>query len=260
MSIFVRPLADRVLRHATLQWVANWAESAGRTLHLYGRGWEEHPRLGRYARGVAEHGEHLAEICRQAAINLHIGVNTALHQRVLEILSAGGFVMARFHPFDFFEPAYNSLNRYIDEKGIDRPRTVPLSELPGEYAEALRRRRALIGLGTPDRIEITEDMLLDKELSAVEDERYQYANKAFSGFDRVTFADASSFAERAEHFLNNPDERSKLVEGMRPAVHELFTYDALAGRIRQFLTDRLVSRASESQPNTSEVPSVARSI
>lgn len=243
MTLYVRPLADRMLRHTTLEWVANWAESTGRAFHIYGRGWEEHPRLGRYARGIAEHGEHLAEICRQAAINLHTGVNTALHQRVLEILSAGGFVMARFHPFDFFEPAHNGLNRYIEENGIDRPTTVSLAELPADYVEARRRRRALIGEETPDHIEITEELLLENELGALEDERYQYANMAFAGFDRVTFDDAASFAERAEHFLNHPDERAELAEGMRTAVHELFTYDALSARIRHFLTERLTAMA-----------------
>jgi hypothetical protein len=53
----------------------------------------------------------MARIARNAAINLHAGSSLALHQRVLETLAAGGFVMVRFHPLDFLPAGHESLRR-----------------------------------------------------------------------------------------------------------------------------------------------------
>jgi hypothetical protein len=116
-------------------------------------------------------------------------------------------------------------------------------DLPDEYVDFRRQRCALIGEELPEMLEITEGILLDKSLRDLEDERYNYANMAFPGFERITFDSAASFADRAECFLNRPEERKTLVEEIQAAVHELFTYDALVKRIKPFLTKRLNAMA-----------------
>ena len=239
MNVYVRPLADRSLRHTTLKWAADWADGAGRTLHLYGRGWEEHPRFSRYARGPAEHGHHLGEIARQAAINLHTGMNGALHQRVLETACAGGFVMARHHPHDFFEPGHASFEAFLRERGIDRPARIPFEEFPPDYVEMRRRLAGITGREVPTEVEISEEMLLKMRTSTQQTRRYHRANLAFPDLDRLVFDSAESFARRAEWFLEHRDERDAISRRMQEAVNEMFTYDALVPRILGFVAERL---------------------
>jgi hypothetical protein len=84
------PLADRLLRHRALHWAAHLCAQRGWRLALYGKGWQNHPTLARYARGPAQHGEHLRAIYQASAAHLHISVNTLMHQRVLECALSGG--------------------------------------------------------------------------------------------------------------------------------------------------------------------------
>ncbi len=241
MGLFVRPLADRWLRHTALAWVADWADATGRTLHLYGNGWDQHRRFARYARGPAEHGRHLAEITRQAKINLHAGLNTALHQRVLETLCAGGFLMVRYHPHDFFPESNRSLVRYVQERGIDRPMRIPLDQVPPECVETMRERAAVTGREMPGTYDITEEWLLTARARRRHGGRYDFASLAFPDFERIAFDGAESFARRAEHFIENPDERQALAGRMQEAVNELFTYDALVPRVVNFIRQALRS-------------------
>ena len=246
MSRYVRPLADRTIRHATLAWIADWADATGRRLHLYGRGWEQHGRFGKYARGEAGHGEHLARIARNAAINLHTGSSLALHQRVLETLAAGGFVMVRFHPQDFHPPGYESLRRFLVDRDVREPVRIPHDELPAEFVEGRRRRLAQMGRPIPDYLEITPEYLLEQDPRRGDDRRYDFADLAFDGFERITFDGPDSFAQRAEHFLKHPDQRQEIVGQMQASVRELFTYDALVRRIIAFIRGGLEQKRSGS--------------
>lgn len=92
---YALPLADRVLRHQTLGWAAEVCERRGWRFRLYGRGWEEHPELGRYACGELAHGEELRACYQSAAIHLHASVSTLVHQRVMECALSGGLPIAR---------------------------------------------------------------------------------------------------------------------------------------------------------------------
>jgi hypothetical protein len=89
------PLADRALRHQTLEWAAEVCERRGWRLHLYGRGWDLHPRFGPFARGEVEHGEPLRAAYRAAAVHLHASVTTLNHQRVMECALSGGLPICR---------------------------------------------------------------------------------------------------------------------------------------------------------------------
>ncbi len=235
MSVYVRPLADRTLRHATLAWVADWADLTGRVVHLYGRGWENHPRFGRYARGVAEHGHHLGRIARHARINLHMGTSLALHQRVLETVGAGGFMLIRWNPFDFEPPAYESFRRWLVEHEVREPRRISNGELPADFVEGRLRRLEMTGRPTQDFLDVSAEYLLEQNPWDPGDRRFNCAEMAFEDLHRITFDGPASFAERAEHFLSHPDEREAVTARMRAQVRELFTYDALVPRLLAFV-------------------------
>jgi hypothetical protein len=113
---FVRPLADRMLRLEALEWAARWAEETGRRFHLYGKGWERHAKFARYARGYVEHGPELGAAFRSAQVNLHTGANASFHQRVLDCLAAGGFLLIRKHAYD--RSTGRSVPEDIDISGV----------------------------------------------------------------------------------------------------------------------------------------------
>ncbi len=94
-------LFDIGYRHQTLQWAAAWAERRGRRLRIYGRGWEQHPTLARFAAGPLEHGEPLRRAYRCARLVLQTMPSGFQHQRTYEALCCGALVLARYCPRDF---------------------------------------------------------------------------------------------------------------------------------------------------------------
>ena len=95
LRLYCMPLADRIIRHEALAWAAELAESNGWRLHIYGRGWERHERLSRYAKGELAHGETLRASYACAAVHLHMSAHTLVHQRVMECALSGGLPLCR---------------------------------------------------------------------------------------------------------------------------------------------------------------------
>ena len=91
----IQPLADRLLRHESLDWAAKLAAREGLSLRIHGVGWEAHPRLARFAAGPLRHGRHLREAYAGAAITLHASASGAGHQRIAECALSGGLPLAR---------------------------------------------------------------------------------------------------------------------------------------------------------------------
>jgi len=94
---FALPLADRILRHESLAWAADVAQERGLSLHLYGRGWERHPTLQRFAKGPLPHSDELRAAYACAQLNLHVSITTLVHQRISECALSGGLCVARYH-------------------------------------------------------------------------------------------------------------------------------------------------------------------
>ncbi len=60
----------------------------GVDLALYGKGWENHPRLSGHARGIAQNGEHLNLIYNCSSIAYHAIHAKTLHSRVMDAAAA----------------------------------------------------------------------------------------------------------------------------------------------------------------------------
>ncbi len=100
-SHFAYRLFDWGRRQQTLEWAADWALRTGRSFRLYGRGWEDHPRLAKFAAGVLEHGEPLRCAYRAARLAFQLIPEGFRHQRSSEILAAGSLPLARYCEVDF---------------------------------------------------------------------------------------------------------------------------------------------------------------
>ncbi|MEX2212716.1 MAG: hypothetical protein WD768_01225 [Phycisphaeraceae bacterium] len=111
------PLNIALYRQQALRWVADAAEDQGLSLGLYGQGWEKHPRFGKYARGVIQHGEPLARLTHSAKINLNLEPYICFtHHRLLDGLIAGGFFLIRsFDGNTHLQALVNLLEDSFDE-------------------------------------------------------------------------------------------------------------------------------------------------
>ncbi len=96
LNLFYWRLNDTIYRHVVLEWADEYAEAhPGFKIHLYGRGWERHPRFKKYAKGPIEHGAELNRVYQAAKLNLHLNITEGMHQRLWEIAMSGTKAITR---------------------------------------------------------------------------------------------------------------------------------------------------------------------
>ncbi|MFH1538015.1 MAG: glycosyltransferase [bacterium] len=152
-----------------------WIAEAGFDLRLYGNGWDEAPSLAAYARGPVENGPLLCKVFRASAINISTSTVVSLHQRVIECMLAGGFVLVRHMPpekdklsvYDFFE-AGSEFDVFKNKKDLIEKIKYYLEneERRKEIAER-GRRKALEKLTYYRQMEFVLDVVRKKFLSSI---------------------------------------------------------------------------------------------
>lgn len=85
-------LNDVIYRHVVLEWID---EMGDKKLHLYGRGWEDHPRFAKHAKGILNHGEQISKAYNGAGRCLHLNSMEGEHQRIIEIISSNGKLLTK---------------------------------------------------------------------------------------------------------------------------------------------------------------------
>jgi hypothetical protein len=234
---YIHPLAELMFRQSTLEWVADYCQRRGRTLRLYGNGWGSHPRLARWAAGVAPNGCALRAIYQATAINLQINGYSAVHPRLLDGLASGGFFLIRHTPFDTLARPVQRLLSVIQNSAIQPDTDYDPAQVP-EFADALRQVCALRGQRVPAVARIAAaDFDLYNELAA--DAYRRCADAVLPGYDDVRFATSDEFSRLADRYLQNPDDRKPVVKSMSQRVIESFSYDTLVDRLLAFVAAAL---------------------
>jgi hypothetical protein len=235
---YVRPLVDRLLRHQTVAWAAEWAEQTGGTFRLYGRGWDRHPAYRKYAWGFVEHGPEFGAALRGTKINLHAGCNPAKHQRVLDTLSAGGFMLVRRHADDVGPRLYRALHQEVVRRGLKAGDRVRWWErLPAPFDREYLELRAMLGLDPHEEVVLREESIANYRCYA----EGRYPTRAvdiWPEFYDVTFGSAAEFVERVAYYLDNEEQRRATADAMRQRAIELFSYRDLIRRVLPWLRDR----------------------
>lgn len=240
-TAYLYPMSDLIFRQNTLAWIADYCDRTGHALHLYGNGWEKHPRFGRYARGFARNGPELRAIYQASTINLQITSYGAVHQRMLDGLAAGGFFLIRETPGDTMHPLARKLLAAVRRYDA-RPETpYPFGEMP-EVEEAMRELWARYSLRPPQgRYTIPADFL--HKFESLEAGEYdQLAGAVFDQYAKVSFASDGAFETLAEHYLGDTDDRAAVASAMRAVVAKRFTYGGLVDRLLSFLGNDLARR------------------
>ncbi len=113
MQQIAYPLADLYFRQQAAGWAAAACARRGWRLHLYGKGWEDHPELAEHARGELTHGEQLRAAYQLAGVTLHASVRGQNHQRVAEASMSGGLPIVRRTFEDLDRARWYQLNAMV---------------------------------------------------------------------------------------------------------------------------------------------------
>lgn len=253
-------LYDRLLRHETLEWVAEWAEAGGKRFHLYGRGWEEHPKLGRFACGPVEYGRALRAVYQASSINLQVSGYQSLHQRLLDAAVSGGFVLSRYHPKDFAHAPLGVIERTIADRRI-----TSLAELVDaalgepELNDAIRPAEALGCLFlrpmTDPQRRVQARLMgteFDDQMLASDEALFENLRRGglrahrgaggIDGFGEAVFGSRDELHRQLDRFATDRCHRRAVARRMRENILRHDTYDRLLDRLLGVLTGELAAR------------------
>jgi hypothetical protein len=226
-----------MFRQTALEWVADYCAAHGRTLRLFGRGWERHPRFAPYAAGSVANGRPLRAAYQATTINLQINGYGAVHPRLLDGLAAGGFFLIRQAPFDLLAEPVRRLLQAVERHSICPDREYPEHEVP-DFASAIHAVEQICGQRPAATPRIAADDL-DHYFELAADNFRRTAAAAFTRYAEVSFGSKDSFFGRAQYFLERSRERSEIALEMRDQVVRTFSYDALVERVLRFIPSRL---------------------
>jgi len=218
-------IADRMFRHQTLAWVADFAESSGRSFKLYGAGWEHHPILSRFAAGGAAPGDEIQAITLASRINLQIIGTGVLHARLLDGLAGGGFFMFRRTENDHADATHldnlDIVSRYVFENDIDSFAALDAVSVP-------EIRRAWEALAPAYRLQATRVALSEKVILRGLSTAHAlgHALRLLPQLSEVGFDTRGEFAQKAKLFLDDDARRRSIAEALRRQVLDHFSYDA----------------------------------
>jgi hypothetical protein len=249
----IERLYDRVIRHQTLQWVARWADECGKRFRIFGRGWEQHPTLSRFACGEIDNGPGLRRVHQAPTASLHVTAYTALHQRLLDGVACGALVLTRFNPFDFRSRPHRIIRQFIERHGIDSiSALLAVASRERALSEALRESDVLgysriADDDDPKRqremamwramYDVSEDATSAKALlEELRTMQYvpQRAACDLDGFDETVFKDEAGFRRLMDRFARDPEARREVVHRLRGCVLAHDTHDVLVERVLNF--------------------------
>lgn len=236
-------LGDRVFRHTALQWIADWADQTGRTLALWGNGWDKHPRFARYARGPSRNGEELRRIYQASTINLQLMQMGFFHQRALDGLMAGGFFLGRRSDADETGPMLRRLVHLLESHSI-----ASFADVAAIKDVSVRQQieQAMRQCGEDPRM-LSADYVENRRLTAEAD----FVDERIKGFGDILFSTQEEFVERAERFMNDDTARRTWAAKMRDVLIRDYSYQARMARMLTFVKSGFEKDAGKVRPTRS---------
>ena len=234
----IRPLIDQLVRHQTIGWVADWVEQGGGRFHLYGRGWEDHPRFSKFARGFVPHGPELGRAFRGAKVNLHAGCLRAFHQRVLDVLSAGGALLIRYNAEDFTARVSRTVLELIRDRGLQPGDSITHRDLDPPIQDLWLNARRVRGADVNQPILVNQQHLAQLDRLADPDFLRGPAD-VWPDLGRITFDSRAELFSHLNTFLGDDELRRSTFAAMRARMLERFSYQALMKRMIDWLARTL---------------------
>jgi hypothetical protein len=231
LVVFNQQINNAMFRHQTLEWLAE----LGVDLRIYGRGWEAHPTLSRFARGVADNITDLGAIYRASKINIQVTPHGAVHQRLLDGLAAGGFFLARWHPGDAVGPVYQELWDWCAQHGITSNEQL-YARADAHVLEMIERINLLETSPAPRR-----EMTVFDVMNGHRDSDFMTSGESiWREYQEIAFNDRAELERKVRHFLTNPEDRARIAGTMRQAVIDRSSYVSINRRLLSFMGNALV--------------------
>lgn len=242
LNQYAMPLADRAYRHETLEWAATIADRHGWRLRLFGRGWDRHPTLARFAQGEVAHGEDLRACYQAAAVHLHAAMLSPVHQRPIECALSGGLPLVRFNIDEVHSTRYWLLSRAAAQAAPDfsdtankRPHWWTWNHAPlMEYASLCGRLGLPIEPG-PELQDWAEAAL--RRIGPLRPENL--AHWLYAGLAESCFATSDQLEEQLAKAIDHPERRRAQSTLMASRMRERMTTDAIATKLLAFIRDNL---------------------
>ncbi|MBO6741191.1 MAG: hypothetical protein JJ916_15160 [Phycisphaerales bacterium] len=245
---YAQPMLERMLRHRTLEWAAEVATKHGLDFRIYGRGWDRHQTLSRYAYGELPHDEQLRASFQCAKVQLHASPLGVGHQRQYECAMSGGLMLSLRSWSEFLRENWLSVNDYVDSDAepdaalvSDRSECFSLRNHP-RLANLLSERDAY---PTPprgwDHTRYDHVFAPDPSRSAVQKGMHNRERPLQLLADpfMMTFSTHQELEERIVRACSDPDWRNELSKGTYQRVSKKMSMGTFAEKLMRFLCTEL---------------------
>lgn len=245
-EFFGQSIVNALFRQTALKWVAE----SGVNLHLYGRGWENHPYFKRFARGVADNDTQLATIYAASKINLQITPFGAVHQRLLDGLAAGSFFLLRHSPGDEVGSHYRALWTAIEANAITTDDHLHRAAAKDKTLATLVTN--VLTLEGPDFA--TCGFKLFDVAAAHADSGFMVAAGSIwpTEYDAVAFRSQADCTGKLKTYLARPAERQRVATAMRQAAVERASYTAITRKLLTMMGEQLTKTSSAPTRDTAK--------
>ncbi len=246
---FAMRYIDRRMRHEVAHWCREICERRGWTFRLFGKGWAQHPELGRFASPSLEHGDALAAAYHAAGLTIHTSAFSPMHQRLIECALAGGVpIFRRTVESDRLATQYAFIRILRDQGAKALERTVPddgmgtvvwfdwLSSLDAVHCTKYRQR---LGHQIDDRLAIRDPATDPRITQSAPIMPEADASWLLGGPDDSSFASADELETLIEHAHSYPGWRTSKSAGIASRARSFHTHDALASRLIEAIKRRL---------------------
>lgn len=241
--LYARPLADRIFRHQTLAWAADIADRRSWRLRVHGRGWESHPRFGRYAAGEVEHDDDLRACYQCARVHLHMTFSNLVHQRIMECALSGGLPLCRLSS-ESLAPILRVMRiaaAQVDPAERDDSGDEPMVGFAMEGTEASAALAAMLrhaGADVPAIRWVRERVVQTlRDASPPPEERR--ADWLLGDLGDMTFSSAEQLEALIERGITDHAWRQARIEHVAARVRDRLTDDALVSRVLELVTSSL---------------------
>ncbi len=228
-----RGVIDKLITLRFRQQALEALSRLGVDLRLYGNGWENHPRLAKYARGPAAHGDELRRIYQATRVNLQLMPTGAIHQRLIEGLFSGGFFLIRRTAADLC----GDLCREID--AICAAHSIADDAALRKHAERDPALRAKLDALTARLFapgDLYDGFVADFALANARGFPLDAAG-LLPRYHDVAFGNEAELGARLQRFLNDASARREIATVQREAVLPHFSYDAALERLFDFAAE-----------------------
>jgi hypothetical protein len=231
-------------RQQGLTWAKLAAKKLGKTISIYGNGWSENPAFAEHARGVVRYGVDLEELTRRSKLNLVLEPYVCIgHQRLLDALVAGGFVLPRAYCVAeclqlLIELLAQPEARHVRSISDARRHFAGRDRAHLEYLRAESDQAD----ATPGRVDVIA-MIRELQDSGFLPE----SPPLLPRFEEISFDSADSLLARLERFLNDDQARGSIAGEQRTFIESRFSYEAGVGRAIAWIDKTISSEQIQEQ-------------